>query len=118
MSGQEIDLVHRPTGVGVHVLAFNPLDPPRGSLRGFFDAHVPGFRYRLFGLTAHSQGGRRWIGLPARPMLDRDGNVLGDQETGKVKYQQIFAFDDDRLRYRFSDACIEALSLYAPGWDR
>jgi hypothetical protein len=118
MGGNEIDLVRRPAVAGIHVLAYNPLEPPRGSLRGFFDAHVPAFRFKLFGCTAHSQGGRRWVGLPARPMLDHGGNVLRDQETGKVRYQQVFAFDDDRVRTRFSDACIAALDAYTNGWDR
>ena len=65
MSG-DIDLLHPlPAGRGVNVLAYTPLDPQRGSLFGFCDLHIPGYRLRLFGCTAHVQGDRRWVGLPA-----------------------------------------------------
>jgi hypothetical protein len=113
--GDVVDIRRASGSHGIHILSFTPLDPPRGSLREFFDVHIPFFRLRLFGCTAHARDDRRWVALPARPMTGPDGNTLRD-EDGKVRYAPVVAFDDDKVRFRFSDAAIAALDQYAPGW--
>jgi hypothetical protein len=45
----------------------------------------------------HEKNGRRWAQLPGRPMIDRDGVALRD-EDGKTKYARILEFDTRERR--------------------
>jgi hypothetical protein len=115
---RQLDLHHRhPAGPSVTVLAFSPITR-RGSLVGFADLHLPRHRMKLFSCTVHEQNGSRWVGLPARTWVDRDGNLVRDQDTGKPKYQPILQFDSKDILNAFSDAAISALDAYQSGWDR
>jgi hypothetical protein len=51
---------------------------------------------------------------PARPMVDRDGTVIRDQGSGKVRYQRLISFATARVRDRWSDAVIEAVRAKHP----
>lgn len=103
------------SGAAITILSYTPVDP-RGTLVGFADVRINHWYQRLLGCAVHvHQNDSRWVQLPARPMLDQNGNVLRG-ENGN--YAPSVEFDDrDKLR-RFSAAVIEALGFYAPGWDR
>jgi hypothetical protein len=51
---------------------------------------------------------RRWVMLPGRPMIDRDGAVLRDDQ-GKTKYATILQFETREASDDFSRATIAAV---------
>lgn len=101
---------------GVAVLSFKPYTGG-GVLRGWCDVHVIPWRFRIIGCPASSNGERRWVGLPGKPMTDRDGQPLRD-DKGKVRYSTFASFDDVAILRRFSDSACQALDVYLPGWDQ
>lgn len=103
------------TGGGVACLSFSPIDR-RGSLLGFGDFHVPGFRLKLFSCGAHELDGERWIALPSWPWVSREGELVRDPETHKIKYQPSITWDSKAVGDRFSAAAVAALDAYQPGW--
>jgi hypothetical protein len=105
-----------PGASGVNVISGSPLPQPRGSLRGFLVIHFPSFRLSQFGVRIHA--GKRWAGLPARPWVDKDGALVKDESTCRVRYKPVLGFDSGQVRWRFSDACTQGLDRYTPGWDR
>jgi hypothetical protein len=109
----ELDIQRQRAGGGIGCLQFTPIDR-RGSLVGFADLHVPAYRIRLFSCTVHEQNGRRWVGLPGRPWV-KDGELVRDPDTGKVRYEAILAFDDQAILRRFSDAAVAAIEAYDAG---
>jgi hypothetical protein len=67
---------------------------PRRSntLLGFADVLLGQTHLRIYDCAIHEKGGRRWVSLPGRPMIDREGVVMRD-EHGKTKYARILEFD-------------------------
>ena len=59
---------------------------------------------------------RRTVGLPGKPMIDREGLPLRDESIGKLRYIGFAAFDDMELLWRFSDAAVSALDADYPAW--
>lgn len=113
MSALTPDMHRTPVSAGISILAFKPMSGS-GSLRGFVDVHIPAWRLRLFGCPVHESHGRRWVGLPSRPQIDRDGVAVRDEEKGKVRYFPVIGFDDVEVLHRFSDATVAALEIYNP----
>jgi hypothetical protein len=109
-----LDIVRPAAGSGITCLAFNRIER-RGSLVGFADLHIVGYRMRLFSCPVHEQNGKRWVGLPARPWLDRDNQLVRDPDTGKAKWQPIITFDSRDILARFSDAAVAAVATYDAG---
>ena len=60
----------------VQVEAFKPLRSNK--LFAFCTFVMPEVRLRVIDATVHQSQGRRWIGLPAKPQIDRDGQVRRD----------------------------------------
>jgi hypothetical protein len=90
------------------------LKPLRSNtLYGFCDIAIPEMRLRIFDLTVHEKNGRRWVGLPAKPQITRDGGVRRD-DRGKTAYVPILEFTDKPTRDAFSDRVIAALLEFAP----
>ena len=56
----------------------------------------------------HEKNGARWIGLPAKPQITRDGVVRKD-ERGKTAYSPVLEFADRGTREAFSQRAIAAL---------
>lgn len=83
---------------------------PRRSntLFGFVTVVIPEMRLRIIDGTVHESHGRRWIGLPAKPQIDRDGAVRRD-DRGKIQYAAVIHFLDRDTRDAFSDRVIAAL---------
>jgi hypothetical protein len=83
------------------------------TLFGFADIIVPEMRLRIREATVHQSHGKRWIGLPAKPQITRDGTVRRD-ERGKTAYTPVLEFIDRETRDRFSERAIEALIAAYP----
>jgi hypothetical protein len=84
------------------------------TLRGFADVLLTQTYLRIRDVAVHEKDGRRWVSLPARPMIDRDGAVLRD-EQGKTRYAPILEFTDREASDEFSRACIAAVLAQFPG---
>jgi hypothetical protein len=87
---------------------------PRRSntLFGFVTVVIPEMRLRIVDLTVHESGDRRWVGLPGKPQIDKDGGTRHD-DRGKVLYATVLQFTDRATRDAFSDRVIAAL---LEGW--
>jgi hypothetical protein len=92
--------------LSVKVESFKPLRS--NSLYGFADLLIPEIRLRIKDASVHQSHGRQWIGLPAKPQIDREGRVRHD-ERGKVAYASILQFTDKTTSDAFSARAIEAL---------
>ena len=77
------------------------------TLKGFADVRVGPFT--LHDVTIHEAGGRRWVGLPAKPQISRDGTVLRTPKTGRTAYSTVVSIDDPDARERFRQAVLDAL---------
>jgi hypothetical protein len=78
------------------------------SLYGFADLLIPEIRLRIKEATVHQSHERRWIGLPAKPQIDREGRVRQD-DRGKTLYASVIQFTDRATSDAFSDRAVEAL---------
>jgi hypothetical protein len=95
----------------VHVEAFKPR--VASTLRGFCTITIPELRLRIHNVGVHEKGDARWIGLPAKPQIDRSGCVRKD-ERGKTLYVPILEFTDKATRDAFSARVIQSLLEFAP----
>jgi hypothetical protein len=95
----------------VIVESFKPLRA--NTLHGFINITIPEMHLRICDLTAHEKNGKRWIGLPAKPQIDRAGTVRKD-ERGKTLYVPVLEFTDKATRDAFSARVVEALLQFAP----
>lgn len=94
----------------VVVLEWRPMK--RNSLLGF--AHIQLGALKIKDVTVNINTGRLWAGLPAKPMIDRDGNAIRN-EQGKIKYVPILEWDNKATGDRFSESVILALEEKHPG---
>jgi hypothetical protein len=95
----------------VQVDAFRPLRA--NTLYGFCNATIAEMHLRILDLTVHQKDGKRWIGLPAKPQITRDGQVRKD-EHGKALYMPGIEFTDRQTRDAFSARVIASLLEFAP----
>jgi hypothetical protein len=95
----------------VEVEGFKPLRS--NTLFGFVTIKIPALHLRIVDLTVHQKNDSRWVGLPAKPQLDRDGTVRRD-ERGKILYSSVLEFTDKATRDAFSARVIESLLEFAP----
>lgn len=108
-----VELGKRSQAGGLTCLAFHSVHT--GTLKGFADFHIIGWHLRIFGCTCHCLGDSRWVQLPSKPLIDKDGQALRHVETGKIRYVPILAFDDNDV---LSDAACLALDASHPGWGK
>jgi hypothetical protein len=93
--------------LGIEILDFRPVE--RNTLRGFAKIKV-----RLWGglvvdgIAIHTKNERSWAQLPAKPMLDRDGNVVREDD-GRIRYVKMLGFDDRDVSDNFSRDVLNAL---------
>jgi hypothetical protein len=78
------------------------------TLFGFVDLLIPELHLRIYEAPVHESHGRRWIGLPGKPQVDRDGLARRD-DRGKVAYRPVVEFTDRAVGDAFSVRAIEAL---------
>ena len=93
-----------------HTVEVENFRPHRsGTLYGFVDIFIPQLHLRIHELTVHEKNGQRWVGLPSRPQVTRDGTVRRDDQTGKTLYANILEITDRKTRDAFSARTIAAL---------
>jgi hypothetical protein len=62
----------------------------------------------LLDCSLHESGNRRWIGLPSKPQLDKDGRHRVD-ERGKRLYSPCIEIPDRKTEERFQAAALVAV---------
>jgi hypothetical protein len=97
--------------LSVRIEHFKPLRS--NTLYGFADFVLPEVHLRVREATVHQLGSSRWIGLPARPQIDRDGVARRD-ERGKILYAAVLQFTDRIAADAFAARSIEALLAEYP----
>lgn len=90
---------------------WKPLE--RNSLRGFCTVRFPSGMI-VADVTLHRSSGKLWASPPSKPMLDRDGVVMRDAETGKIRYSPIITFASKEIRDRWSAQVVEAVRRAHP----
>jgi hypothetical protein len=90
----------------VRVESFKPMRS--NTLFGFVDIAIPEITFEIIEATVHQSGDRRWIGLPGKPQLSKEGCVLLDGR-GKRLYTPTIKITDKRIGAAFSDRVIERL---------
>jgi DNA-binding cell septation regulator SpoVG len=85
----------------------------RNSLLGFARVAFPSGMI-ISDITILSGERGPWASPPSKPQIDRDGVVIKDATTGKVRYAAIIEFTSREHRTRWSDAVVEALRATHP----
>ena len=93
----------------VKIIAWRALE--RNSLRGFVSVQVGALEIR--DVTVMSASGRKWCGMPGKPLIGQDGAVV--KKDGKVQYSQVVVWASKEAGDRFSTSVIEALEREYPG---
>jgi len=94
----------------VSLLDWKPMQ--RNSLRGFASVRL-GRSLVIKDVTVHCSHGRRWAGLPGKPLLQSDGTAkLGS--NGKPTYVPVMEWNTKDAADRFSEAVIEAVEREHP----
>jgi hypothetical protein len=100
---------NRPT---LRLLSFKAVR--KATLRGFAAVRLP------IGLVItdipvnQANNGTAWASLPARPMLDRDGNVMRDERDGGIRYGKIIEWGSTELRQAFSERVVALVRAQYP----
>ena len=68
---------------------------------------------RIREATVHESAGKRWVGLPAKPQITREGQARRD-EPGKIAYSATLQFTDRGTANAFSQRVIDALIAAYP----
>jgi hypothetical protein len=97
--------------LSIRVEAFTPRHS--NTLVGFVTVVVPELHMKINDITVHQKNESRWIGLPGKPQIGRDGQVRKD-ERGKTLYTPVLELIDSKTRDAFSHRVVEALLEFAP----
>jgi len=97
----------------VMILDWRPMK--RNSLLGF--AKIQLGALKISDVTVNTNSGRLWAGLPSKPMIDRDGAAMRNDQ-GKIRYVPILEWDNKGTGDRFSDSVVSALEAAHPGATR
>lgn len=82
----------------------------KNTLQGFLTVRIIEMDMIVTDLTVHAQNDKRWIGLPGKPQLDRDGKVI--TSGGKAQYVNILKFASRQASDAFRDAVLKAFDQY------
>ena len=86
----------------------------RNTLRGFATIRLPELKLIVHDVAVHQhENGSRWVGLPSKPLLDKNG-VARRGPAGKIEYAQLFEFEGRETRDAFSRAVVAAVLAFAP----
>jgi hypothetical protein len=80
----------------------------KNTLQGFAKIKVPAWGLTIDGVGIHKKDDRAWVQLPARPQIDKEGNVLREDD-GKIRYAKVLEIDDKRAAWDFGDRVVEAV---------
>lgn len=89
--------------------AFRPFE--RNTLQGFADLWLKSWHMTLHGVTVHQKGDQRWVGLPAKPQLDQDRNLVGD-DHGKIQYFPCISLDAEWKGDHFTSIALDAIDAF------
>ena len=95
-----------PDKLSVEIESFKPLRS--NTLIGFATIVIPEMRLRIIDAPVHQRNNVRWIGLPAKPMVTKEGVVRRD-ERGKIAYSPVLEFADRGTHEAFGQRAIAAL---------
>ena len=93
--------------LSIEIESFRP--QRTNTLFGFATILIPELHLRIFDCTVHEKNGTRWIGLPAKPQITREGMVRKD-DRGKTAYSPVLEFADRGTREAFSQRVIAAIA--------
>src|SRR6516164_3949771 len=96
------------------VIASNWRPVQKNTLQGFCTLTIEPGGIVLHECSLHEKAGKRWIGLPGKPQLDRDGQQRKDPTTGKTLYTPIVEIAK-ATRERFQAAALEAIDQLLGG---
>jgi hypothetical protein len=83
-------------------------------LQGFCTLTIEPAGIVLHECALHEKSGKRWVGLPGKPQIDRDGQPRKDPATGKALYTPIVEIGK-ATRDRFQAAALEAIDRLLGG---
>ncbi len=75
----------------------------KNTLQGFFTLRMSNIGLEIRDCTLHEKGGKRWVGLPAKPYQDADGTQ---------NWSRIIDFFDKTKGEQFETATLKALDKY------
>jgi hypothetical protein len=84
----------------------------KGSLCGFVKIQL-GASLLLHDCPVLESAGRRWVGLPGKPRLDRDGRQSFGA-NGKAEWLQVISWNSRAASDRFSESVIAAIEASFP----
>jgi hypothetical protein len=91
------------------ITASNFRELEKNSLRGFVDLTLAPSGLVLRQCSYHvREDGRRWVGMPGRPLLYSDGRHLRDS-SGKGQWVPVIEIPDKAARKIFQDAALAAI---------
>lgn len=96
--------------MNISVLEFKPVN--RNTLVGFAVIYIAELRLRVRDISIHEKNGERWVQLPAKAQIDREGNTI--RKDGKIQYATLLEWSDAATRVAFAHAVIAALLEHAP----
>ena len=89
------------------VLAARKKAVRRNTLRGFCDLRLRELKMVLHDVAVHQHdNGSRWVGLPSKPIIDRDG-VAKRNDAGKIEYVPLLELEGRETRDAFSNAAVK-----------
>lgn len=104
------------TGSGVTLLEWKPVR--RCTLCGFSVVRIDRISLVVADVAVHQKNRSRWTSLPSNPLLHRNGSVLHDEHTDKIRYELLLQWADRKTADRFSAAVhAELLARYPPAFD-
>ena len=96
---------------GVTILDWKPV--VRNTLCGFATVRIQRIGLVVADVAVHQKNQSRWASLPSKP-IHRNGAILRDEATGKIRYQPILQWADRKTADRFSIAVVEELLARHP----
>jgi hypothetical protein len=82
----------------------------KNTLKGFASGRLDfgdGIAFEITEVAAHQRDGREWANWPSRPLVDRDGQVMRD-ENGRIRYSAPLIRPADRAAAARIEAAIIA----------
>lgn len=77
------------------------------TLQGFLNIRIVELDLEINELTVHSSNGKRWIGLPGKPQIDKERKVIVGT-NGKPAYTPILKFSAKEAGDQFSAIVLAA----------
>lgn len=95
----------------MNITASNFRGMERNSLKGFVDLTFGDTSLTIREATLHEQNGRRWIGLPGKPIVDpKTGIAERYPESGKIRYVNVINFDHREASDAFQRGALAAIA--------